>query len=90
MLAKLRRDVLKQGIAVGLRYGFGGWHQPVEFVRGQSQSQLVKWGHGKRSTSKEQECGNRSLVSGSEIEVLTAKWDLIGMAAKNLVTTFCL
>jgi hypothetical protein len=66
VLAKLRRDVLKQGIAVGLRYGFGGLHQPVEFVRGQSQ--LVKWGHGKRSTSKEQECGNRTLVSGSEIK----------------------
>ena len=50
VLAKLRRDVLKQGIAVGLRYGFGGLHQPVEFVSGQSQSQLVQWGHGKRST----------------------------------------
>ena len=30
VLAKLRRDVLKQGIAVGLRYGFSGLHQPVE------------------------------------------------------------
>ena len=34
VLAKLRRDVLKQGIAVGLRYGFGGLHQPVEIVSG--------------------------------------------------------
>jgi len=25
-------------------------HQPVEIVSGQSQSQLVQWGHGKRST----------------------------------------
>jgi hypothetical protein len=48
VLAKLRRDVLKQGIAVG--YGFDGLHQPVKFVSGQSQSQLVQWGHGKRST----------------------------------------
>ena len=45
VLAKLRRDVLKQGIAVGLRYGFGGLHQPVEIVSGQSQ--LVQGGHGK-------------------------------------------
>ena len=50
VLAKLRRDVLKHGVAGGLRYGFGGLHQPVEFVSGQSQSQLVQWGHGKRST----------------------------------------
>jgi hypothetical protein len=49
VLAKLRRNVLKQGVAVGLRYGFGGLHQPVEFVSGQSQSQLVQWGHGKCS-----------------------------------------
>jgi hypothetical protein len=49
VLAKLRRDVLKHGVAVGLRYGFGGLHQPVEFVSGQSQSQLVQWGHGKCS-----------------------------------------
>ena len=62
VLAKLRRDVLKQGVAVGLRYGFGGLHQPVEIVSGQSQSQLVQWGHGKRSTSKNRECGNRTLV----------------------------
>jgi hypothetical protein len=48
VLAKLRRDVLNEGIAVG--YGFGGLHQPVKFVSGQSQSQLVQWGHGKRST----------------------------------------
>ena len=50
VLAKLRRDVLKHGVAGGLRYGFGGLHLPVEFVSGQSQSQLVQWGHGKRST----------------------------------------
>jgi hypothetical protein len=34
VLAKLCCDVLKQGIAVGLRYGFDGLHQQVEFVRG--------------------------------------------------------
>ena len=39
-----------RGIAIGLRYGFGNLHQPVEIVSGQSQSQLVQWGHGKRST----------------------------------------
>src|SRR3954468_1957322 len=50
VLAKLRRDVLKHGVAGGLRYGFGGLHQPVEIVSGQSQSQLIQWGHGKRST----------------------------------------
>ena len=50
VLAKLRRNVLKHGVAGGLRYRFGGLHQPVEFVSGQSQSQLVQWGHGKRST----------------------------------------
>ena len=48
VLAKLRRDILNQGIAVG--YGFDGLHQPVKFVSGQSQSQLVQWGHDKRST----------------------------------------
>jgi hypothetical protein len=48
VLAKLRRDVLNEGITVG--YGFGSLHQPVKFVSGQSQSQLVQWGHGKRST----------------------------------------
>ena len=41
VLAKLRRDVLKHCVAGWLRYGFGGLHQPVEFVSGQSQSQLV-------------------------------------------------
>jgi len=35
VLAKLRRDVLKHGVAGGLRYGFGGLHQPVEIVGGQ-------------------------------------------------------
>ena len=64
--AKLPRNVLKEGITVGRCYRLGGLHQVVEFVRGQSQSQLVQWGHGKRSTSKNQECGNRILVSGSE------------------------
>jgi hypothetical protein len=62
MLAKLCCDVFKQGTAVGLRYGFDGLHQQVEFVSGQSQSQLVKWGHGERSTSKNRERGNRTLV----------------------------
>ena len=60
MLAKLCRDVFKQGIAVGLRYGFDGLHQQVEFVSGQSQSQLVQW--GRQALHKEQECGNRTLV----------------------------
>ena len=64
--AKLHCDVLKEGIAVGRCYRLGGLHQPVEFVRRQSQSQLVQWDHGTRSTSKNQECGNRSLVSASE------------------------
>ena len=36
VLAKLRRDVLKHGVAVGLRYGFGGLHQPVKFVIGEA------------------------------------------------------
>jgi hypothetical protein len=61
VLAKLRRDVLKHGVAGGLRYGFGGLHQPVEIVSGQSQSQLVQWGHGKLHT-KNCECRNRTLV----------------------------
>ena len=59
VLAKLGRNVLKQGIAVG--YGFGGLHQPVKFVSGQSQSQLVQWGHGKRP-HKSRECPNRTFV----------------------------
>ena len=59
VLANLRRDVPKQGIAVGLSYGFGGLHQPVEIVSGQSQ--LVQWGHGKLHT-KNCECRNRTLV----------------------------
>jgi hypothetical protein len=57
VLAKLRRDVLKKGFAVGS--GFGGLHQPVKFVSGQSQ--LVQWGHGKLHT-KNCECRNRTLV----------------------------
>ena len=61
VLAKLRRDVLKKGFAVG--YGFGGLHQlqPVKFVSGESQSQLVKGGHGKLHTKKH-EFRNRTLV----------------------------
>jgi hypothetical protein len=31
-----------RGIAIGLRYGFGNLHQPVEIVSGQSQSQLIQ------------------------------------------------
>ena len=46
MLADFRRDVLKQGIPVWLRYGFDGLHQQVELVSGQAESQLVQWGHG--------------------------------------------
>jgi hypothetical protein len=38
VLAKLRRDVLKQGVPVWLRYRFGGFHHSVKFVGGQSQS----------------------------------------------------
>jgi len=50
VLAELRRNVLKQGIAVGLRYGFGGLHQPVKFVIGEAQSQLIERRHGKLHT----------------------------------------
>jgi len=50
VLAELRRNVLKQGIAVGLRYGFGGLHQPVKFVIGEAQSQLIERRHGKVHT----------------------------------------
>jgi hypothetical protein len=46
VLAKLRRNVLKQGVAVGLRYGFGGLHQAVKFVVGKAQSQLIERCHG--------------------------------------------
>src|SRR4051794_11144586 len=38
---------LADPVPCGLRYGFGGL---VEIVSGHSQSQLVQWGHGKRST----------------------------------------
>ena len=48
--AKLHCNVLKEGIAVGRCYRLGGLHQPVEFVRAQSQSQLVHWGHGELHT----------------------------------------
>ena len=48
VLAKLRRDVLKKGFAVG--YGFGGLHQPVEIVVGEAQSQLIERRHGKVHT----------------------------------------
>jgi bifunctional enzyme CysN/CysC len=47
--AKLRRDVLKQGVAVGLRYGFGGLHQAIKFVIWESQPQLVQGCHGRES-----------------------------------------
>jgi hypothetical protein len=47
VLAKFRRNVLKEGVAVGYRYGLGGLHHPIEIVVGQSQSQLVERGHGK-------------------------------------------
>jgi hypothetical protein len=30
VLAKFRRNVLKEGVAVGYRYGLGGLHQPIE------------------------------------------------------------
>jgi len=59
VLTKLRRDVLKQGIAVG--YGFGGLHQPVEIVVGEAQSKLIERGHSKLHT-KNCECRNRTLV----------------------------
>ena len=67
VLAKLRRDVLKQGIAVGLRYGFGGLHQPIEIVIGKSQSQFVQWGHGKPPHRKTRQCGNRTLVQPASL-----------------------
>jgi hypothetical protein len=59
VLAKLRRDVLKKGLAVG--YGFGGLHQPVEIVVGEAQSKLIERGHSKLHT-KNCECRNRTLV----------------------------
>jgi hypothetical protein len=46
VLAKLRRNVLKQGIAVGLRYGFGDLHQSLKFVVGKARSQLIEGCHG--------------------------------------------
>ena len=52
VMAKLHRDVLKKGIAVGRRYEFGGLHQPVEIVVGEAQSQLIERGHGKLHTKK--------------------------------------
>ena len=61
VLAELRRNVLKQGIAVGLRYGFGCLHQPVEIVVGEAQSTLIERGHSKLHT-KNCECRNRTLV----------------------------
>jgi hypothetical protein len=61
VMAKLHRDVLKKGIAVGRRYEFGGLHQPVEIVVGEAQSQLIERGHGKLHT-KNCECRNRTLV----------------------------
>ena len=60
MLAKLHRNVIKEGVAVRYREGFGGFHQPGEIVVGQSQSQLVEWGHSK--LPKKGECCNPDLV----------------------------
>jgi hypothetical protein len=39
--------------------GFGGLHQPVEIVGGQSQSQLVQGGHGKLHIEK-----NKNAATG--------------------------
>jgi hypothetical protein len=47
VLAKLRRNVLKEGVAVRNRDGRGGFHQPDEIVVRQAQSQLVEWSHSK-------------------------------------------
>ena len=47
VLAKVCRDVIKEGVAVRYRQGFGGFHQPGEIVVRQSQAQLVEWGHSK-------------------------------------------
>jgi hypothetical protein len=49
-----------RGIAIGLRYGFGNLHQPVEIVSGQSQSQLVQGVMAR--LPKKYECRNRTLV----------------------------
>ena len=63
VLAKLRRHVPKEGVAVGYRYGLCGLHQPFEIVVGQSQSQLIERGHGKAPRSlKPRECGIPTLV----------------------------
>ena len=50
VLAQLRRNVLKEGVAVGCRDGLGGLHQPVEIVVGEAQSQLIERRHGKVHT----------------------------------------
>jgi hypothetical protein len=63
VLAKLRRNVFKEGVAVGCRDGLGGLHQPIEIVVGQSQSQLIERGHDKAPRSlKPRECGIPTLV----------------------------
>ena len=63
MLAKLRRNFLKEGVAVGYRHVLGGLHQPVEIVVRQPQSQLVEWGHGKaHRPPKAGQCSIRTLV----------------------------
>jgi hypothetical protein len=60
VLAKVCRDVIKEGVAVRYRQGFGGFHRPGEIVVGQAQSQLVEWGHSK--LPKKGECCNPDLV----------------------------
>jgi hypothetical protein len=47
VLAKPRRDVLKERVTVRYRDGPGGFHQPGQIVVGQSQLQLVERGHSK-------------------------------------------
>jgi hypothetical protein len=61
VLAQLRRNVLKEGVAVGYRYGLGGLHQPVEIVVGESQPQLIERGHEKAPPLL-RECGIPTLV----------------------------
>jgi len=46
-------DVAKGADKSGSATGFDGLHQHVEFVRGQSKSQLVEWGHGELHIEKE-------------------------------------
>jgi hypothetical protein len=48
---KHRRNIFKESIAVGYRYGLGGLHQPIAIVVGQSQAHLIERGHGKAPRS---------------------------------------